>query len=268
MKKYLRELKQNSMLGRKRRFQLVCSIFGIVIVAIIAISFIAVSPIGAGVSMAGFGLMAYLDKDSLTEDQKTFFENFDEAMGKAMGESVKKYLESEIDLKTLQDSFQKAQTKLKELEDRKDLSEEVKKELADYKKELNSTLIGLKSATERGSNGKIVVKTLDEQIREQFEGFISKDSTGREVVDMKAACKASDNGKRKTITLFLTKAAVTTAGANLIAGVEIDHLYLRLQGMKVIYGNMPMWHVLVHVLLLMVNYMTSMVMLNGFRKVD
>lgn len=222
MKKYLRELRQNSMLGRKRRFQLACSVFGILIVAVMVIGFFMTSPVTAGVSMAGFGLLTFLDKDSLSEDQKKFMEELDGSLDKAMAESVKKYLEDDMTLKELQKNFQDAIKKLDEL-DKKDFGDKFdKKELDKWKSELNQTLLALKSATEKGGNGKVHVKSIDEQIREQLDGFITKDARGCEIVDLKKACKESDNGKRKTITLFVTKDAVTTAGSNLIAGVTVD----------------------------------------------
>lgn len=222
MKKYLRELKQDSMLGRKRRFQLACSIFGIAIVAIMAIGYLFAEPTGFVAMAGGFGLMAFLDKDSLNDEQKKFFEGLDEAMEKAMGESIKKYLENDITLKELQKTFDEAKKKLDELE-KKDFGDKFdKKELDNWKKELSETLIALKAATEKGGNGKVQVKSLEDQVRDQLKGFISTDTLGREVVDLKGACKDSDNGKRKSITLFLTKAAVTTSGATIIAGMEVD----------------------------------------------
>ncbi len=222
MKKFLRELKQNSMLGRKRRFQLTCSLFSIVVLAIVAIAFIAASPVGFGVVTMGFGIMAYLDKESLTDEQKKFFEGLDEAMDKAMGDSIKKYLEGESSLKELQKSFDDAKKQLDDL-GKKDFGDKFdKKELEAWKDDLNKTLIALKAATEKGSNGKVQVKSVEDQIRDSFSEFIKKEANGSEIVDLKAACKNSDNGKRKQITLFLTKDAVTTAGANMIAGVTID----------------------------------------------
>lgn len=162
-----------------------------------------------------------LDRSKLSEEQVKFFEGLDNAVENAIQDGVKKYLEDGISLKELEKRFSDAETKLTELAG-KDFGDKFeKKELDQLKEDLNATLLRLKSATERGADGKVSVKSIEDQIREQLGDFVKKDAHGREIVELKEACK-SETGRRKKIDLFVTKAAVTTAGANAIAGVTID----------------------------------------------
>ncbi|SHF49780.1 phage major capsid protein [Dysgonomonas macrotermitis] len=166
-----------------------------------------------------------LDKSKLTEDQVKFFEGLDASIESAIGSGVKEYLGGEIDLKGLEARFDAAEKKIEEF-GKKDFGDKFdKKELDELKEEVNKTLLRLKAATEAGKDGSVKIKSIDTQIREQLEGFIGKDSQGREVVNLKGACKASDNGKRKQFRIFFDRKAaapVTTSGGNIISGVVVD----------------------------------------------
>lgn len=165
-----------------------------------------------------------LDKSKLSEEQVKFFEGLDTALELAIDSGIKGYLGGEIDLKGLEKRFADAEKKIEEF-GKKDFGDKFdKKELDELKEDLKTTLLRLKAATEVSKDGRVQVKSLEIQIREQLDGFIEKDSQGREVVNLKGACKASDNGKRKQFEILLDRKAapVTTAGGNTIAGVIVD----------------------------------------------
>lgn len=168
------------------------------------------------------GLLDKLDQSSMTEEQKAFFKEFDVAFNAVMEDGIKDYLNSNIQLKELEKKFSDVEDKLKQLSE-KDFGDKFdKKEFDEMMLDIKGTLIALKASTEKGKDGKVSVKSIESQIEDQLKDFVKKDGSGREYLDLKGACKASDNGKRKKIHIIATKDAVTTAGANLIAGVAVD----------------------------------------------
>lgn len=176
------------------------------------------------VSLAGLGLLGFVDIDGMDEAQKKFVKGLDDKL-------------EEINVKFLRDSMSKSEY-VKELNDLTEsmrnlndnvISEKIdKKDFDDFKDRVLSDLVKIKGAMERTENGSISVKTLDDQIREQLKGYISKDAQGREVVDMRSACKDMPGNK---VNLFLVPdmkantpitSNVSTTGVPMSPGVVFD----------------------------------------------
>lgn len=80
MKKYFRELFQDSMRGRKQRFAFKCTLFSIAVLSIIAITAFVFSPLATSAICAGIGLMGFIDEATLDEEQKKFFKGLDDKL--------------------------------------------------------------------------------------------------------------------------------------------------------------------------------------------
>ncbi|RHO68248.1 phage major capsid protein [Parabacteroides sp. AF48-14] len=223
MRKYFKELFQNSMRGRKKRFNLACSLFAIAVLSFIAFVSFDANPLAAGVVSAGLGLMGFIDESTLDEEQKKFFKGLDDKL-------------EELNVKFLKDELGKPEY-LKQLEDlmnefkdlnEKNLSDKIdKKDFADFKKEVCEQLVRIKGAMEKTPSGEFRLKSITEQIREQVKDFIVKDQSGREIVDLKSACKSSP-GYKKQFNLVvkantpITSTVTAASGVTLSPGVVFD----------------------------------------------
>lgn len=224
MKKYFRELFQDSVRGRKQRFAFKCTLFSIAVLSIIAITAFVFSPLATSAICAGIGLMGFIDESTLDEEQKKFFKGLDDKLE----ELNVKFLKEEISkgdynkqLKTLMDEFNSI--------NEKSLSAKVDTKTFDsFKQEVMNQLVKLKSATEVSPKGEVRIKSIEDQIRGQLEGFITKEANGREVVNIKEACQNAPGYKKSFDIVVNQKAvgvitsAVTTTGVPMSPGVVFD----------------------------------------------
>lgn len=182
------------------------------------------SPDTSVVSLAGLGLLGFVDLESMDEDQKKFIKGLDDKL-------------EEINMKFLKDALPKSEY-VKELtsltEAMKDLNDNVlsdkidKKDFDTFKENVLGELVKIKGAMEKTDEGKLKVKTLEDQIRDQLKAYISKDGRGREIVDLKSACKAMPGNKLNLSIIPNVKAntpitsSVTTTGVPMSPGVVFD----------------------------------------------
>lgn len=193
------------MLGRKKRFSLSNVCFAVFALALIGVLMFAVDPIfgsGGVLTMAGLGLMPLIDVKDMSEQEKKNWESLD----KAIGEAFLKALKEEVNV----DEFKKAViNELKSMDEFKkvDITDLVnQKKFDDTIQEVKDSIIAMKSAFEKTSDGNTRLKTLDEQIEDQFKAFI-KVEKGVKTIDLKEACKQSP-GHKKTIEIVLATKAV------------------------------------------------------------
>jgi len=217
MKKYFEKMKQNSMMGRKMRFRFACMAFAVLALALIGVlSFLADPTIGV-VTLAGFGLMPFIDTKDMSDDDKKTWEKIDEALGKA-GES---YLKENIKIEDFKSAVVES---LKGMDDfkQKDITGLLEKKVFDEKiKDIEDTLVKIKGLTEKAGNGDVKIKSINQQVQEQLKEFIS-DEKGRKVVDLKSACQQAP-GNKKTIELAIEKkAAVVSTGVAPHLSLSID----------------------------------------------
>lgn len=162
------------------------------------------------------GLASKIDQTNLSDEQKSFINGLDEAIGEA---SVK-YLTDEIKIEELRDAIKSATDKVEELVQKS--GESMDKASFDEFKELTiKELTKIKAATEKGADGEIKFKSIEQQVREQLKGFV-KTENGKEFLDLKSACKTSA-GNKKSIDLFFTKAdPIASASAVNLGGITVD----------------------------------------------
>jgi len=154
-----------------------------------------------------FGILAHIDTKDMSDEDRKMWEKIDEALGTAGEEYLKENIKIE-DIKTsIVDSI-KGMDEFKQADISGLLS---KKEFSDKIKEVEDTLIKLKGLTESGNRGRVVFKSLEDQVAEQLKDFI-KEEKGGKTIDLREACKSSP-GYKKTLNLVLnTKASTVTAG--------------------------------------------------------
>jgi HK97 family phage major capsid protein len=216
MKKYLEKMKQNSMMGRKMRFRFSCMAFAFLAMAVVcALSFVGDPAVGL-VTLAGFGLMPFIDTKDMSEDDKKVWGKIDEALGKATDAYLKENIKIEDFKQTVIDAI-KGMDEFKQ----KDITGLLEKKTFDEKiKEFEEELVKVKGLMEKGENGKPKFKSIEQQIEEQLKDFIL-DEKGRKVVDLKSACQKSP-GSKKTIELVLDHKAITSTGVAPHLGLSID----------------------------------------------
>lgn len=132
-------------------------------------------------------------------------------------------------LKTLQAAFdaagdefledvitqKKFQEKMDEIIQKMDSSRELETVRAELK-EVKDALLRVKGAMHKNSNGELEVKSIEKQIEEQFEGFISRGKYGEKTIDLRKACKESP-GYKKQLTLVIDKKAVSPIASTGVA---------------------------------------------------
>lgn len=199
-----------------------CWMMAVFAIATLVLSML--SPDTSVVSLAGLGLLGFVDLESMDEDQKKFIKGLDDKL-------------EEINMKFLKDALPKSEY-VKELtsltEAMKDLNDNVlsdkidKKDFDTFKENVLGELVKIKGAMEKTDEGKLKVKTLEDQIRDQLKAYISKDGRGREIVDLKSACKAMPGNKLNLSIIPNVKAntpitsSVTTTGVPMSPGVVFD----------------------------------------------
>ena len=223
MKKYFRELFQNSMRGRRKRFNLSCHLFAIVTLLLMVAFVFAANPAAGGALFAGLGLMAFIDESTLDDEQKSFFKGLDDKLE----ELNVKFLKDELgkpeylkQLNGLMDEFKKL--------NEKNMSDKIdKKDFENFKNEVCEQLVRIKGAMDKTPSGEYRLKSIEEQVREQVKEYITKDQSGREMVNLKEACKSSP-GYKKQFNLVLkantpiTSTVTAGAGVTLSPGVVFD----------------------------------------------
>lgn len=144
-----------------------------------------------------FDIMAGLDVANM--DEKTI------EVLKVMGKSIEQAMNGFLADTMTKDQFKSAiSEQLKQIDNSTELSA-VKNQL----QETQNTLLRIKGAMEKGEDGAVRVKSIEEQIAEQLKDYITTDKKGAKVVDLRGACK-SGAGFKKTINLVLDKKEVGT----------------------------------------------------------
>lgn len=164
-----------------------------------------------------------MDTTGLTEEDKKQFELLDTALGEAFDKKVKGFLSDEVKIEELRNSIVEAQKSIESI--LKEGSKALDKETFEKKMaSVNEALVRLKAATEKGANGEIRVKSVEDQIREQLKDYIVKDGKGMETVNLKDACKASPGGRVCIDLIIDRKDAATIASASLAPhyGMQVD----------------------------------------------
>ena len=177
----------------------------------------------SGALFAGLGLMAFIDESTLDDEQKSFFKGLDDKLE----ELNVKFLKDELgkpeylkQLNGLMDEFKKL--------NEKNMSDKIdKKDFENFKNEVCEQLVRIKGAMDKTPSGEYRLKSIEEQVREQVKEYITKDQSGREMVNLKEACKSSP-GYKKQFNLVLkantpiTSTVTAGAGVTLSPGVAFD----------------------------------------------
>ena len=216
MKKYFKELFQNTMRGRKMRSHLSVSLFAF---SVIAVCMFVLAPVQAGVLCAGIGLMGFIDEKSLDEDQKKTFEGLDNALEKAL----QSYIKDDITVKEFNKQVSEIMKEIKTINEEK-LGETIDKKTFDaFKKDVLDGLAKLKSASEVKPDGAVGLKSLEDQILDQLKDYateVTVDGVKGWRVDLSDPCS-----KKMAINVILSQkeaTPTTTAGAVYSAGVTIE----------------------------------------------
>jgi HK97 family phage major capsid protein len=219
--------KCDGMMWRKIKNQRKNQLFAVcMLVAIAAMVFVAdiLSGSSMGCSMAGIGLLASIQSKggNLSDEDKKRFEAIDNALEDVFSKAFERHISNEglkVDVKSLKAEILDEMNKIDTFNGI-DLKSLVKSE--DFTKSVNSlkeSIIELKGAFEKGSNGTFNVKSLDAQIAEQLKDFMKE---GTNKLDMK---KLEENGKDFRINLVVkavTDPIKTTGGTPVAGGLTID----------------------------------------------
>lgn len=218
MKNYLRKLRQNSMLGRKMRFKLTCTVIALLGLTVIATFAFLSDPLAGGILTAGLGLMPFIDTKDMSEDDKKKWE----AIDKAMGDACKKFLNEEIDIKAFKQTLIEDLKGMDEFK-QKDISDLIdKKSFNDKIKDIEDELLVLKALTEKGKDGKVKFKSIEDQIADQMKEFIV-DNNGKKSIDINLF-KQKGNGISLTLAVKADPNVVTTSGGSPVSGgITIDN---------------------------------------------
>lgn len=136
------------------------------------------------------------------------------SMSNAIEERMKEYLNGTIDKDAMENAIAEAIKGIDSKEELKSVKEQIN--------EVKECLVRMKGAFET-KGGKVVVKSLEQQVEEQFKEFITF-RDGKKVVDIKAACEQG-KGKKATLNLVIEKAAapITTASVHNV-GAFVDSI--------------------------------------------
>mgnify|MGYP006967176505 CR=1 FL=1 len=111
------------------------------------------------------------------------------SMGKEVEARMDEYLKGAITKDAMETAIAEA---LKGIDSKQELMS-VKEQISEVKE----SLVRMKGAFEKKGD-KMVVKSLEQQIEEQLNGFITTDKKGAKIVDLKSAC---EQGKGNKMTL-------------------------------------------------------------------
>lgn len=147
--------------------------------------------------------------DTKNMDEKTI--EILNLMGKSIENAINGYLSDTMSKKDFEDKIADAINQMGS-----------KEELKSVEQQLQSTkeaLLKIKGYIEKGENGEMRVKSLEEQIAMQLKDFISEEK-GAKVVDLKGACKASPGYKKTLFLLIDNKAAGTVVSSTYSNGAQ------------------------------------------------
>lgn len=138
------------------------------------------------------------------------------SMQKSLEEAGNNALEDVITTKAFNEKLDEVIKKL-------DSSEELKTIKSDLEG-VGEKLLKLKAATERGEDGSLRLKSLEDQIAGQLKDFIVTDAKGNKTIDLKSACMKSP-GSKKTLDIIVDTKAVGTIASGSLAphlGAQVD----------------------------------------------
>lgn len=160
----------------------------------------------------------FLDTKGLSEDESKVFEVFSKGLDGYMEALFAKFMNDEIDSKSMKESIDNATKSIEEL--KKEIkgfadSESINERL----KSFEETIVRIKAATEKTKGGDIRLKSLGEQIADACKGFVTE-INGVKTIDVEALKK---KGGVKFDVVVKSSAPVMTTGGSLVAGgITID----------------------------------------------
>lgn len=161
--------------------------------------------------MSKLSIMDHLDTTGMSEEDVNRFKSIDAVLGKAFDSAFESGMKS-IDPETIKAGVIDAIKGMDEFK-KEDLSAFVdSKAFNDKIKDISDELLSLKSKLDKGFSGNGNVKSLTDQVRDHLKEFVTIEN-GREVVDLKSACRNSPGNKKSFDIVMGTKAAITSAGA-------------------------------------------------------
>ena len=155
------------------------------------------------------GFFDLLDTKGMNDDDVKRLQQMDEVLGDAFSKKMAAYLKDEVKVEELNQTISDAMKSIKSLEDAKEHAIDEKK-FNEVINSVNESLIRLKAATEV-KDGNVKFKSIEEQISEALKDYITIDQKGAKSFDIRKACLAAP-GNKKTINLFVEKAAIATSG--------------------------------------------------------
>lgn len=168
------------------------------------------------------GILELIDTKGMSENDIKTLETLDEAIGAAFQKSFESYLKDEIKLEEFHKSVDKTLSELKEKSEKFVSTDAFEKKMA----ELEKFAVSIKAASEKAADGSVRLKTIEEQLYEQFGEYAYKDNNGA----MRIKADEMKEGRvTKTIKLvYSTKAStdpITTANGSPVAGgITIDNV--------------------------------------------
>lgn len=164
-------------------------------------------------------LMDFFDTKNMSEEDVKKMEGLAACVNSVVEERLKSFLSDEIKLEDLKKEISEA---VKSVEGLKEMGGKAidKETYAKGMEEVNNALLRIKAATEV-KNGQIEVKSIEAQLREQLNDYITTDAKGMTTLDLQKACK--DNGKKFTVDLVVKDASTIMTGS--VAphyGMEVD----------------------------------------------
>lgn len=160
----------------------------------------------------------FLDTKGLSEDESKVFEVFSKGLDGYMEALFAKFMNDEIDSKSMKESIDNATKSIEEL--KKEIkgfadSESINERL----KSFEETIVRIKAATEKTKGGDIRLKSLGEQIADACKGFVTE-INGVKTIDVEALKKKG--GVKFDVVVKSSAPVMTTGGSPVAGGITID----------------------------------------------
>lgn len=160
----------------------------------------------------------FLDTKGLSEDESKVFEVFSKGLDGYMEALFAKFMNDEIDSKSMKESIDNATKSIEEL--KKEIkgfadSESINERL----KSFEETIVRIKAATEKTKGGDIRLKSLGEQIADACKGFVTE-INGVKTIDVEALKKKG--GVKFDVVVKSSDPVMTTGGSPVAGGITID----------------------------------------------
>ena len=160
----------------------------------------------------------FLDTKGLSEDESKVFEVFSKGLDGYMEALFAKFMNDEIDSKSMKESIDNATKSIEEL--KKEIkgfadSESINERL----KSFEETIVRIKAATEKTKGGDIRLKSLGEQIADACKGFVTE-INGVKTIDVEALKKKG--GVKFDVVVKSSAPVMTTGGSPVAGGIIID----------------------------------------------